>query len=357
MTAPEHTARPAPLFSVLVATYNQAAFVVEALNSVAGQTDRDFEVVVVNDGSTDETESVIDTWAGGFRANHKFLVRSSTISNSGQSAALEHGFSLCSGRYVCLLDSDDRWRLNKLQAVRAAIMADQDAGMIVHPLEIIDRMGRRTGVLRPRFARLSQGHLHQHMLRNGRHVAPATSGVVIRSDLFARLLPMPTRTFSFGADAYLTFGASLLAPVRALPEVLGEYRIHSSGQYIQRVLSPEGLRRSVELQTVIARHFGMSEAMGRNSLFTRNAFALAKMAETPSAQWAAFQRLFGATANDSSFNRVQRVLLLGFWTVCFFAPRQTFRTLWRTFQLKQTGLDHLMDSPPASDTASGEVHV
>jgi hypothetical protein len=357
MTAPEHTARPAPLFSVLVATYNQAAFIVEALNSVAAQTDREFEIVVVNDGSTDETESVLDSWAGRFRPDHGFLVRSSTISNSGQSAALEHGFSLCSGGYVCLLDSDDRWRPTKLQAVRSAIMADQDAGMIVHPLEIIDGAGRRTGILRPRFARLSHGHLHEHMHRSGRHVAPATSGVVIRSDLFARLLPMPTRGFSFGADAYLTFGASLLAPVRAVADVLGEYRIHSSGQYIQRVLSPEGLRRSVELQAVIAGHFGMSEAMRRNSLFTRNAFALAKMAEPPSAQWAAFQRLFVATANDSSFNRVQRALLLGFWTACLLAPRQTFRTLWRTFQLKQTGLDHLVESPAASDATNVGIHA
>jgi hypothetical protein len=188
--------------------------------------------------------------------------------------------------------------------------------------------------------------LQRHMLRSGRHVAPATSGVVIRSDVFARLLPMPTRIFSFGADAYLTFGASLLAPVRALPEVLGEYRIHSSGQYLQRVLSPEGLRRSVELQAVIAKHFGVSGAMRRNSLFTRNAFALAKLTDTTGAQWAAFQRLVGATAEDSSFTRAQRAVLLAFWTVCLMAPRRAFQVLWRTFQLKQSGLDQLPGSSP-----------
>lgn len=347
----------APLFSVLVATYNQARFVIGALDSVAAQTDRDFELVVVNDGSTDGTDRVVGAWANRFRPTHRYPIHLSTIGNSGQSAALEHGFSLCSGRYVCLLDSDDRWRPTKLQVLRAAILGDQNAGMIVHPLEIIDHEGRRTGILRPRFARLSQGDLHQHMLRTGRHVAPATSGVVIRADLFSRLLPMPTRPFSFGADAYLTFGASFLAPVRALPEVLGEYRIHSSGQYIQRVLSPEGLRRSVELQRVIAEHFGIAETMRRNSLYTRNAFALAKLADSPRAQWAAFQRLAGATAGDSAFSSVQRAVLLAFWALCLVAPRRAFSKLWRTFQLKQAGLDQLAASRPERDGARAVAHV
>jgi hypothetical protein len=97
--------------------------------------------------------------------------------------------------------------------------------------------------------------------------------------------------------------------VRAIPEVLGEYRVHSDGQYIQRVLTPEGLRRSVELQGVIADHFGISEAMLRNTLYTRNSFALAKLAETLRPQWVAYRRLATATALDSSFTPMQRVLL------------------------------------------------
>jgi glycosyltransferase involved in cell wall biosynthesis len=332
---------PPPLFAVLVSTYNHAAFVVEALDSVVAQTDRDFELIVVDDESTDGTDELVRTWMENFSQNHQHRVSFCGIPNGGQSAALEHGFSLCSARYVCLLDSDDRWRPGKLEAVRAAIRADSNAGMIVHPLEVIDHFGQPTGVLRPRLARLSQGDLHSHMVRSGRHVAPATSGVVIRSDLFARLLPMPTTRFRFGADAYLTFGASLLAPVRAIPEVLGEYRVHSDGQYIQRVLTPEGLRRSVELQGVIADHFGISEAMLRNTLYTRNSFALAKLAETLRPQWVAYRRLATATALDSSFTPMQRVLLLGFWTVCLVAPRKVFRRLWRAFQLRQAGLDHL----------------
>src|SRR5215203_511963 len=131
MRASEQTERAAPLFSVLVATYNQAAFIIEALDSVAVQTDRDFELVVVNDGSTDGTDRLVGAWADRFRHTHPYSIHCPTISNSGQSAALEQGFSLCSGRYVCLLDSDDRWKPHKLQVTRAAILGNQDVGMIV----------------------------------------------------------------------------------------------------------------------------------------------------------------------------------------------------------------------------------
>jgi glycosyltransferase involved in cell wall biosynthesis len=326
-------------FSVLVATYNQARYVRETLDSVAAQTNRDYEIVVVNDGSTDDTEASVSAWIGDFRRSHPNRVVLSTIPNGGQSAAWEHGFRLCRGRYVCLLDSDDRWLPNKLAAVSGAAAADPGAGMIVHPLYVIDPAGRRTGDVRPKRAKLSEGDLRTELRRSGRHVAPATSGIVISSGVFAQLVPMATRGFPFGADAYLSFGASMLAPVRALAEPLGEYRLHPGGQYIRRMLSAEGLSRSVELQLAIAGHFGVAEAARLNSGFARNVFALAKMSDGHAQQLASFGRLGAATWRDGSFGLRDKLVLLAFWSACLVAPRPVFSRLWRVFQFKQTGFD------------------
>lgn len=338
----------APTFSVLVGTYNHSQYILEALESVARQSLDDYELVIVNDGSTDDTEAKVSEWIEKFRQTHANRVIFSTIQNSGQSAALEHGFKLCSGKYICLLDSDDRWAEHKLLQVFETASEHPRAGMIVHPLYVTDRNGRRTGDIRPLRAKLSEGDVREQVLRTGRHVAPATSGIVISSEVFNRLIPMPTKKFRAAADAYLAFGASLMAPVRVLREPLADYRMHPEGHHIQSLLSLEGLRSWVDIQTTIARHFGLEDTVRSNSVFARQVFAVAKLEGNSLTQFLRFLQLVRATAIDASFTVGQRILLAAFWTGCLVSPRPIFRFLWRAFQLRHTGHDKLkLESRPS----------
>ena len=333
--------RGSPTFSVLIATYNQAEYILETLESVQAQTFRDFELVIVNDGSTDDTERLVTEWLESFRRGHPRRVVLETVPNGGQSAAFEHGFGLCAGRYVALLDSDDRWLPSRLQVVAEEARRHPDAGMIVHPLLVIDAAGARTGDVRPMRAKLSAGDLREQVIRTGRQVAPATSGVVIRADVFRQLVPMPTKHFRADADTYLTLGASLLAPVHAVEQPLGEYRMHPEGHYFRRLTTPGGLRYSVDLQMAVARHFGIEAAAGKNSYFARNAFALAKLDDGPRGQAAAYLRLIRATLGDPSFSVGLRTALVGYWSLCLVSPRPLFDRLWRAFQLRHTGHDKI----------------
>ncbi len=329
---------PTTTFSVLIATYNHSAYILQTLESVANQLCKDYEIVVVDDGSTDDTAEKVASWMAQFhthRDNRTLLCR---IPNGGQSAALEHGFRACEGRYISLLDSDDRWLPEKLAEIQKAITNDSAAGMIIHPLYVIGPSGKRTGDVRPKRARLTDGDSRELTRRTGRHVAPATSGVVIRRDIFERLIPMATKEFSFGADAYLTYGATLLAPVHALPSPLAEYRLHPNGQYVQRMLTKEGLTRSLDLQRAIASHFGTEATLRHNSFFLRNQFALAKLNRNILNQIGAFSALARATARDRAFGPVARLSLLTYWSMCLVAPRRAFRRLWTDFQNRQTGL-------------------
>src|SRR4051794_37688274 len=90
---------PAPLVSVIIPCYNQAHYLGEAIESVINQTYPHFEIIVVDDGSTDNTSEV----AGGFKE-----VRCIRQQNQGLSAARNTGLRESSGAFLVFLDSDDR---------------------------------------------------------------------------------------------------------------------------------------------------------------------------------------------------------------------------------------------------------
>jgi glycosyltransferase involved in cell wall biosynthesis len=337
-----------PAFSVLVAAYNQAHYVIDTLDTVAAQTCTDYELVVVNDGSTDDTEERVSAWIRTFHATHPNRVVFHTTANGGQSAAFEYGFGLCSGRYVALLDSDDLWLPEKLARVSEVVASDPDAGMIMHPLYVIGPDGRRTGDVRPMRAKMTEGDVREEFRRTTRSVVPATTGLVIRADVFRSLVPFPTKKFRADADAYITFGACLAAPVRVIPEPLGEYRMHSEGHYLKRVTTPEGLTAWMEMQRVIAGHFGVESRLAHNSYFTRHAFALEKLAGSPARQWKMLASLLRSTLTDPFFGAKQKVMFAGFWTLCALAPRPAFERLWLAFQLRHTGHDRLTSAEHAA---------
>jgi len=96
-----------PLVSVIIPTYNRAALLCEAVDSVLQQTYRNIEVIVVDDGSTDDTTAVMEKYGD--------RVRYSRRPNAGVNAARNLGFKQSKGEFIALLDSDDLWAPYKLE--------------------------------------------------------------------------------------------------------------------------------------------------------------------------------------------------------------------------------------------------
>ena len=96
------------LFSVIVPTFNRAQLVAEALDSVHAQTYRPIELIIVDDGSTDNTKEVVDKWSRQCAKKDVFSLRYIYQDNAGPSAARNNGITKVSGEYVQFLDSDDR---------------------------------------------------------------------------------------------------------------------------------------------------------------------------------------------------------------------------------------------------------
>lgn len=111
-----------PLFSVIIPTYNRAALLREALDSVFAQTFTDYEVIVVDDGSEDDTPAVI--------ASYGQRVRFYRQENSGPGAARNLGIQNAAGEYLAFLDSDDVWFPWTLAIYNATVQQCERPGFI-----------------------------------------------------------------------------------------------------------------------------------------------------------------------------------------------------------------------------------
>lgn len=95
------------LVSIVIPTFNRARYLRDALDSVFGQTVRNFEVVLIDDGSTDDTKDVIKQYGSEIRYFYQ--------ENSGRSVARNRGLAEARGEYIAFLDSDDIWYPDHLQ--------------------------------------------------------------------------------------------------------------------------------------------------------------------------------------------------------------------------------------------------
>ena len=120
-----------PAVSVIIATHNYGRFLAEAIESVQRQTMDDVEIIVVDDGSTDETTAVLASVS-----DPRLRVR--RIPKSGVSVARNAGLALARGRFVAFLDADDRWRPTKLERQVAMMEGEPSLGLIFTDLVRFD---------------------------------------------------------------------------------------------------------------------------------------------------------------------------------------------------------------------------
>ncbi|MGL1957621.1 MAG: glycosyltransferase family 2 protein [Colwellia sp.] len=101
------------MISIVIPAYNASAFIERALSSVLNQTYKDYEVIIVDDGSVDNTVDIVE--------QHPLAVTLIKQSNAGASAARNKGIEHAKGEYIAFLDSDDEWLPNKLEIQHACM--------------------------------------------------------------------------------------------------------------------------------------------------------------------------------------------------------------------------------------------
>ena len=126
-------------FSVIIPLYNKAPYVKKALESVFDQTFRDYELIVVDDGSTDDSFGVASQVLDGSGIDYQLIHQE----NAGVSTARNNGVAASHGDYVCFLDADDWWAPGFLERMDWAIKEYPDAGIYGTNYYIISRGQQR----------------------------------------------------------------------------------------------------------------------------------------------------------------------------------------------------------------------
>lgn len=157
-----------PFFSVIVPVHNAEKYVHKCLDSVINQTFKDFEVLIVDDSSSDKTVEVINNIIGNYK-NFKLITLSK---NSGVANARNIGIKRANGKYICFLDDDDLWLKNKLQ-IEYEFIRKKKAKWVFSNYEVVDKNYNHLGT---RF-RVPGKYDYKKMLSHGNPVGLLTVAV------------------------------------------------------------------------------------------------------------------------------------------------------------------------------------
>jgi glycosyltransferase involved in cell wall biosynthesis len=202
--------------TVVIGNYNYARFLREAIDSALASADDRVRVLVINDGSTDGSRAIIESF--GDRVTPIFK------ENQGQSSVYNLGLELVQTEYVLFLDSDDVLYPGALDAVLRAFASD-DFVKVQFPLDVISEDSVPTGVRVPHStpprdcgALLREGWLYP---------SPPASGNAYRVSALRKVFPIPmSAQHRKAADFFAIYGVALTGAICALDVPLGGYRVH-----------------------------------------------------------------------------------------------------------------------------------
>lgn len=190
------------MFSVIIPLFNKEHTILETLNSVFDQTFQEFEVLIINDGSTDDGISVINT---NFDDKRLKIVNQT---NKGVSTARNNGVKQAKYEYLAFLDGDDLWEVNYLETVAKAIQKYPKAGMFCVGGNVRNSDGSRS----LRLAKKYRGQILKINFFENPHVFVHTSAMIIKKFSFNKTSGFPKELIR-NEDYALSYSLALIVPV------------------------------------------------------------------------------------------------------------------------------------------------
>jgi glycosyltransferase involved in cell wall biosynthesis len=203
-----------PEVSVIIPAYNSEKHIQEALESVFAQTFRDFEVVVVNDGSTDGTEQKLEKFRG--------CIRYFCQENRGQSAARRQGLRQAGGELIAFLDSDDLWLPMKLEKQVLFAQARREYGIVSTDVLTFNENGVVSPTLKRTYS-ISSGWVVEKLLF-GNWIPP--SAALVRRGCFDVVRDFDAPPPEHGEDWLMWMQIASRYRVYFIDEVLVKRRLH-----------------------------------------------------------------------------------------------------------------------------------
>lgn len=236
--------------SVLINNFNYGRFLRPCIDSVLSQAYPDFEVIVVDDGSTDDSREIL--------ASYGEQILTVLKENGGQASSFNAGFAAASGDILFLLDADDAFLPGKL--ARIAEIYDRN--------EIdwcFDRVTTNEGDQPPAELQVTLFDKRETLRKGGYPSLPVpTSGLSFRRSLLSQILPMSVATDVVLSDNYIKFAAAYLGRGAILETPLTFQRIHASNRYTGTSRA-KTLRPQIMIATglELARRYDGLQALGK----------------------------------------------------------------------------------------------
>ncbi len=273
------------LISVIIPTYNGADFLAQALSSVAAQSDDFLEVIVSDDGSSDETLDIAQSFKDRLALEIKCLPR---VGNWAKNS--NRGVLAARGKFISFLHQDDFWDPQRLNALRQAMNVDKDASVFVHPSRYVSSGGRSLGVINCPFGR--QGRLDGQQVFERLLVQ---NFIMMPAPLISRSAFWDAGGFDpklwYTADWKLWLELSRRCAWHYINKPLANFRLHKNAQTVKSSGSTEDFRRQL---TNVLEHYANSEATISTGVSARCAaeinVALASLFHRENVQWQPLMR-------------------------------------------------------------------
>lgn len=251
-----------PLVSIVIDNYNYGRFLASAIDSALNQNYRNIEVVVVDDGSTDNSRDII--------ASYKDRIIKVLKENGGQASAFNAGFKASKGDIICFLDSDDLFMPEKVSEIMKIFSEYEDIGWCFHRLKLLDE---NTGELIKFSKEVASGKYDGRFYMKigvfpGFLVRPATSATTFKRTILEQILPM-NESIRVTSDKYIKFTAIALSKGFFVNKPLSIQKIH--GKNLYSLQNNKQLKNKTNLITAYA----MREKFPQLVRFANNIFAKA----------------------------------------------------------------------------------
>ena len=251
-----------PWLSVIIPTYNGSKYLAAALNSVVVQQDEEVECIVIDDGSTDNTLSIIEDYRD--RLNIQLI----TKARAGNWVAnTNYGLKVARGEYACFLHQDDLWLEGRLSNIKKAIAAYPQASLYLHDSVFINKDGKPLGLWRcpltPKKLVTAKEMIEKLLVQNF---------IAIPAPVFKREVALDAAGLNeelwYTADWDFWLKLARISDTCYVAKPLAAFRVHGDSQTIRRSSSVAEFRQ--QMRSIVDKHLpaGSSKQVTKVALFS-----------------------------------------------------------------------------------------
>ena len=258
------------LVSIIISSYNYAPYLNAAIDSALNQSYSNIEVIVVDDGSKDDSPKIISGYGN--------KIISILKENGGQASSMNAGFKASHGEIIIFLDSDDTLYPDAVENI-VPHFENANVSKVHWLLDEIDARGKKTNKIVPKYP-LASGDLLEDLIRYGPGkcgappYSPPTSGNAWSRDYIQNIMPIPEALYKTNTDKYLHFLAPVYGEMRAIEKILGGYRVHGNNYSLHPILdyANEYLERFEQTCEILEDHLRKKNRNVDTSLWPRDSW-------------------------------------------------------------------------------------